>query len=612
MKRSHRSPGARNVAFLLIVTLLLSGALYAAANPPRATASPFDQPQVAAAPTPTPSRTYLQVIGATTDLRGYRLNCVGGAARTDLTAPAPDATAPYSQTFVLQPGWNAIYLELAPQPNGIAEALAGLPVGCVFSHRGRPDRTPRAYQPGSAKDTNLYTLEPNQAYLIKLDGSAPVTWTVYGRPALETATWTPNSFNELGLPVDPAHPPSFRDLFGGSTASKNMNVLRLEPSGRSGPVDPVAAVRAGEAYRIYSAGQSSYAGPLAVTADQGKELQYGRTLVERSLTIRNESASPQTATVRQLDSPVPVPLLYRVFDPARGTGIWKPLTGTLTLPQDIIVGDSPATLAPQEEVELRLAVRRADLPAGVDLAESVLEIGDGAGKRALVAVSVQPQVAAAPAAEAARGITVDSSPNQFAGLWVGTVAVNQVGVANAGEPGKAATTPVEPTASAFQFRVLIHVDASGQARLLKEAILVRDPVSGQDVLLSDSALAGQFAGSGLRDGEAVNRRVSSAAYDFAGDDTKMPGTVQMQGQAGEGGALDVVLKIASDLPTNPFLHRYHPDHDNLKAGTGEPLPADQAEAYAVQRDLSFTFTDAQDRGQQRSRVGRYLARGHLR
>ena len=64
----------------------------------------------------------------------------------------------------------------------------------------------------------------------------------------------------------------------------------------------------------------------------------------------------------------------------------------------------------------------------------------------------------------------------------------------------------------------------------------------------------------------------------------------------EGESVNVTLTLAPDLPTNPFLHRYHPDHDNLKAGTGEPLPADQAEAYAVQRDLSFTFTDAQTVG----------------
>ena len=157
MKRSLRSPGARNVAFLLMATLLLSGALHAAANSPHATASPFDQPRAAAAPTATPSRLYTPAIGATTDLRGHRLNCVGAATRTDLTAPAPDATAPYSQTFVLQPGWNAIYLELAPQANGIAAALAGLPVGCVFSHRGQPDRTPRAATSPARPRTRIST-----------------------------------------------------------------------------------------------------------------------------------------------------------------------------------------------------------------------------------------------------------------------------------------------------------------------------------------------------------------------------------------------------------------------------------------------------------------------
>ena len=124
-----------------------------------------------------------------------------------------------------------------------------------------------------------------------------------------------------------------------------------------------------------------------MAADLGDELAFGRTLVQRSLTIRNASAVSQTVTVRQLDSPVPVPLLYRIFDPATATEVWSPLAGTLVLPRDIIARDGPAVLAPDEEIALQLAVRRVDLPAGADLAESVLEIGDGAGVHALVAVA---------------------------------------------------------------------------------------------------------------------------------------------------------------------------------------------------------------------------------
>ena len=104
----------------------------------------------------------------------------------------------------------------------------------------------------------------------------------------------------------------------------------------------------------------------------------------------------------------------------------------------------------------------------------------------------------------------------------------------AGERGMAVANAVEPTASEFQFRVLIHIDASGQARLLKEAILMSDPVTGQGVLLTDSAHAGQFVGVGLQDGELVGRRVSSVAYDFAGDDPVIPGTLPAVRPGGRG------------------------------------------------------------------------------
>src|SRR5438093_13451952 len=67
---------------------------------------------------------------------------------------------------------------------------------------------------------------------------------------------------------------------------------------------------------------------------------------------------------------------------------------------------------------------------------------------------------------------VSAAPAPSRGLWVGEVTVNkvnQVGVdaylqAGVVPPGPQETTP---TASAAHFRLIIHVDANGQARLLK-------------------------------------------------------------------------------------------------------------------------------------------------
>jgi hypothetical protein len=50
--------------------------------------------------------------------------------------------------------------------------------------------------------------------------------------------------------------------------------------------------------------------------------------------------------------------------------------------------------------------------------------------------------------------------------------------------------------------------------------------------------------------------------------------------------LSVSIVVGTELPTNPFLHRYHPDHDNKDA---EFLNF-RAEAYQVVRSVQLVFS----------------------
>ena len=47
------------------------------------------------------------------------------------------------------------------------------------------------------------------------------------------------------------------------------------------------------------------------------------------------------------------------------------------------------------------------------------------------------------------------------------------------------------------------------------------------------------------------------------------------------------IELGSSYPTNPFLHRYHPDHDNLDERYENPV----VEAYAVTRQITLDFSD---------------------
>jgi hypothetical protein len=54
-----------------------------------------------------------------------------------------------------------------------------------------------------------------------------------------------------------------------------------------------------------------------------------------------------------------------------------------------------------------------------------------------------------------------------------------------------------------------------------------------------------------------------------------------------GSDLSCTIATPFNDPTNPFVHQYHPDHDNKSGQTA--LVAGQ-ESYNITREVSFTFT----------------------
>jgi len=111
---------------------------------------------------------------------------------------------------------------------------------------------------------------------------------------------------------------------------------------------------------------------------------------------------------------------------------------------------------------------------------------------------------------------------------------------------------------------------------------------GEYVLLTDDRLIGQFKGATMRDGVPVGRRISTAGYDFDGGATNY---LNMSGAFAISNHLNLTIALGPNSPTNPFRHKYHPDHDNLDVRF-QPL-TNNFEAYAVTRkiELEFTGTD---------------------
>jgi hypothetical protein len=525
-----------------------------------------------------------------------------------------------TQTLNLRAGWNAVFLEVQPDPPECDIVLANQPIESVWAWNshfstvqyvtdpnsllpGEPDWL-NYVPPGSPNrvTVNLFILQGGRSYLIKT--TASTTLTIRGHPVMRTPDWLADSFNLAGFYVSSNTPPTFLSFFAPSPAHAGQPVFRLNSAGSWVQVasPSTTALTPGESFWIRCAGASTYPGFLNLTFQSGRALDFGRTLVEQTLRIKNSSSNTTTFTIKRLSSGAPpgpnspalagdVPLSYWQMNLGNNQIGWVALTGPLTSPP----------MAPGAEWALRLAVRRADmtpfaLPAGYTdaLYQSLLEVTDGLGSRVLVPVSangLQSYAARANsfAGSAVRSLASSSPADPRAGLWIGSVLLTNVSQA------AVSSIPV-PTDSQFQFRLMFHVDGGGDVRLLQKVILawtngvsvtnqqgLRQAVTpGRYALITDDNLISRFSGSALRDGTVTGRRFSSAAFGF-----RDPLLVSRTGGFGDTNSqFSCTVPLGYDDNLNPFKHKYHPDHNNLD----DRYAAPKHECPDVTRQISFQFT----------------------
>ena len=509
-----------------------------------------------------------------------------------------------TQSIMLNPGWNAVYLEVEPEPADCQTAFAGVPIESVWAWNKEFSPVQFIQDPGTLRaaqpewltyfPTNhpqaflatFFNLVGGRAYLVKLSGKAvPTTWTITGTPLVPRTTWVPDSYNLVGFVVDPGQQPTFTSYLAASAAHAGQPVYRLDATAHWVAVDTATErIMPGAAYWVKCTGPSRYAGPLTVDVVGGTELDYGGNMTEHELHIRNNAAAARGVFLKAKDSAAPpaaegVPALAGSV-PLATWGMPVTTQGWQTMPSMLV-----RTLQPGEEWEVRLAVRRAAMapytpPAGVTAWEygSVIEVTDTDGTRVDIPVTAEAVMTHAPLPPPAVPATMR------AGLWVGGVIMDKVSQpANTTQP----TTPRD-TASDFQMRLIVHVDSNGTARLLqhviiawKEGATTNDP--GRFVLVSDDTkLDTLFGPAATRN--VFGRRISSAAFAFA--------TPRVMAYDAAVTSLSCSVTLDYNDLLNPFKHQYHPDHDNLDERFEQRLP-DGKESFTVVRDLVLEFTMAE-------------------
>ena len=495
-----------------------------------------------------------------------------------LMLAAPASGQWQTTTYTLKGGWNAIYLHGAAThatpdvlfASGDAANIEQIwrwnpnPTQIQFTHdplipsAGTPEWSVWYRNPQAGQTSTLSALTGQAAYLVKCSGSAANSYSVAlkNRPLPPSATWVRIGANLLGFPTNPIGGfPSISAYFATfpvavATESKIYKYI----GGDLGPANPMQVfspisepLARNHAYWFEAKVTGNFHAPLEIAPSNPAGLEFGRTISVLAVRLRNRTSAPVTMTI----SPTPsaaaptgvqaisgdVPLTYRAFN--SGTG-----------QVDEIVLGSPFSqvIGPRDSVELEFGIARAAMTGGSGaLYASFLKFTDS-GNLMDVLIPASAQVAS------------------MAGLWVGDVEVTGVQSTVAGSPGSTTPRP-------FPLRYILHVDDGGTARILSQVFLGTLAASDQlGICTSESSLK-------LGEKAAAIRMVAA----HMPLDRVLPGT----GNVGLGTTLASTISLPFDDGTNPFVHQYHPDHDN-KDARGDALGAG-VESYAINRAVSFHF-----------------------
>ena len=264
-----------------------------------------------------------------------------------------------------------------------------------------------------------------------------------------------------------------------------------------------------------------------------------------AVTVTITPESSDTAPVGETPIVGSVPLTLRASD-----GTEAPLSGAITQ-----VIDAQAT------VTLSFGINRAAMSEDVgDFYASLLRFQDSDNLMDVL-------------------IPARATVGSMAGLWVGEAEVSNV-------ESKVASSPGSTTPRSFPLRFILHVDESGTARLLSQVLrgTLADDGNPEGLCTLEAGLK--------QDTKANAHRMSVGHLPLDSVITAGSGSMTL------GATLVRVVTIGHNDPTNPFVHEYHPDHDNKDArpdGTNIPLD-DGDESYAVTRTCSFEFTTSPPAG----------------
>ncbi|MCC5804796.1 MAG: hypothetical protein JJU00_00585 [Opitutales bacterium] len=521
---------------------------------------------------------------------------------TCLTAHAQWTT----EQFELKAGWNAVYLHIdashatlnqlvgSDPENPIEEIWVWSPPGPALQFFD----SLQAPQSGStewlrwdrywAGASPMQRLPGNAAALVRVaDGTPDYTWTLVGKPVPPAQRWTSSGMNFIGFPTPRTSPPTWGDFLGPARSLHDHAEIYRYVGGPFSATNPQrihapqlrnTPLHRNQAYWVRSEEYNRYFGPFEVELQHPNGIQFGTRSGQFRIRIRNRIEEPVTVTARLLPSgPAPagepvvagnVPLLLR------GEQDMSDLTFPFTRFSE---EDGAFTLAPVGQaganIEVVVGLDRFALE-GIpgDHFAGILRVSDDAGMT-LIDLPVSAGIASTE------------------GLWVGNALVGEVahylvdyavdgtgGLAQ-DEDGAYIAEEIDESfgavARAFPLRLIIHNNGSGNATLLQRVYhgMIDDE---NTVLTKDQSVLHP-------DRLASARRISAAHLPWTSGNASWT----FNGPLNEAAEIETtVFAPYDDHAANPFVHTYHPDHDNLDARFEQTLPQG-VESYGIERRITL-------------------------
>jgi hypothetical protein len=449
-------------------------------------------------------------------------------------------------------------------------------------------------------DSVLERLSGDTAYLVK--ASADHTWLVRGRPVAPRSTWNINGLNLIGFPTVPVNPPKF-DAFlaeAPELQSPELSIYRYQGLMLTNNPVPVSSflyrntpVRRGQAFWMRAGNVfNTYFGPFEVALGGAGGIDFHENLSVYGFRLRN--LSPHALNVSMAlkgseDAPsgqsaiagLPPLLVRGVFDSTNQTYGFTELPMGASVSWELAARDEEGS-----EVEVVLGLDRSVITQDIgELLAGILRFTDSLGFTAV-------------------DIPVSATVDSEAGLWVGEASVTQVGQylktyqSGAAKPlvytnGATVVTNDLVISTNGEYVVTgINTDLADVPKMFPLRLIVHRPLDGAPTLLQRV-----YYGTGIYSNMVISGQEAALDAAYFADARRISTTHLPWSEDGQNNGWDFdgmfmpgvpitaqVRTEFSDQTSNPFLHTYHPDHDNLDGRFEEERPQGY-ESYTVVRDI---------------------------